>query len=111
MFRPHPEAVTEEARERMARLRADLAAHGVRLSRRTLDAVWNFCAVALPLLRERSPMRALDIALARRALPSVLSAAPLSALKALPEMVRTWKNVESFWKAHCLSFQLCYNNR
>ena len=87
IFRPHPEAVTEEARERMARLRADLAAHGVRLSRRTLDAVWNFCAVALPLLRERSPMRALDIALARRALPAVLSAAPLSALKALPEMV------------------------
>ena len=87
VFRPHPEAVTEEARERMARLRADLAAHGVRLSRRTLDAVWNFCAVALPLLRERSPMRALDIALARRALPAVLSAAPLSALKALPEMV------------------------
>ena len=87
VFRPHPEAVTEEARERMARLRADLAAHGMRLSRRTLDAVWNFCAVALPLLRERSPMRALDIALARRALPAVLSAAPLSALKALPEMV------------------------
>ena len=87
VFRPHPEAVTEEARERMARLRADLAAHGVRLSRRTLDAVWNFCAIALPLLRERSPMRALDIALARRALPAVLSAAPLSALKALPEMV------------------------
>ena len=87
IFRPHAEAVTEEVRERMARLRADLAAHGVRLSRRTLDAVWLFCAAAAPLLRERSPMQALDMALAHRALPALLSSAPLEALKAMPEMV------------------------
>lgn len=87
IFRPHAEAVTEEVRERMARLRADLAAHGVRLSRRTLDAVWLFCAAAAPLLRERSPMQALDLALAHRALPALLSSAPLEALKAMPEMV------------------------
>ena len=87
IFRPHAEAVTEEVRERMARLRADLAAHGVRFSRRTLDAVWLFCAAAAPLPRERSPMQALDMALAHRALPALLSAAPLEALKALPEMV------------------------
>lgn len=87
IFRPHAEAVTEEVRERMARLRADLAAHGVRLSRRTLDAVWLFCAAAAPLLRERSPMQALDLALAHRALPALLSSTPLEALKAMPEMV------------------------
>lgn len=87
IFRPHAEAVTEEVRERMARLRADLAAHGVRLSRRTLDAVWLFCAAAAPLLRERSPMQALDLALAHRALPALLSSAPLEALEAMPEMV------------------------
>ena len=87
IFRPHAEAVTEEVRERMARLRADLAAHGVRFSRRTLDAVWLFCAAAAPLLRERSPMQALDLALAHRALPALLSSAPLEALKAMPEMV------------------------
>lgn len=87
IFRPHPEAVSEEAADRMARLRAALGERGVRLSRRTLDAVWNFCAAAAPLLRDHSPLQALDIALARRALPAVLSAAPLEALKALPEMV------------------------
>ena len=87
IFRPHAEAVTEEVRERMARLRADLAAHGVRLSRRTLDAVWLFCAAAAPLLRERSPMQALDLALAHRALPALLSSTPLEALEAMPEMV------------------------
>ena len=87
IFRPRAEAVTEEVRGRVARLRADLAAHGVRLSRRTLDAVWDFCAAAAPLLREHSPMQALDMALAHRALPALLSAAPLEALKALPEMV------------------------
>ena len=32
-------------------------------------------------------MQALDIALARRVLPAVVSAAPLEALRALPEMV------------------------
>ena len=87
IFRPRAEAVTEEVRGRMARLRADLAAHGVRISRRTLDAVWDFCAAAAPLLREHSPMQALDMALAHRALPALLSAAPLEALKAMPEMV------------------------
>ncbi len=87
IFLPRAEAVTDEARERMARLRADLAERGVRLSRRTLNAVWNFCAAISPLLRERSAMQALDIALARRVLPAVVSAAPLEALRALPEMV------------------------
>lgn len=87
IFRPRAEAVSEEARERMARLRAALGEHGVRLSRRMLDAAWNFCASAGPLLREHSPMRALDIAIARRILPAVLSTAPVEALKALPEMV------------------------
>ena len=62
IFRPRAEAVTEEVRGRMARLRADLAAHDVRISRRTLDAVWDFCAAAAPLLREHSPMQALDMA-------------------------------------------------
>src|SRR5699024_10084405 len=67
IFRPRAEAVTEEVRGRVARLRADLAAHGMRLSRRTLNAVWDFCAAAAPLLREHSPMQALDMALAHRA--------------------------------------------
>ena len=87
IFRPRAEAVSEEARERMARLRAALGEHGVRLSRRMLDAAWNFCAAAGPLLREHSPMQALDIAIARRILPAVLATAPVEALRALPEMV------------------------
>ena len=87
VFRPCPEAVTEEAIARMARLRQALGERGVLLSRRTLNAVWSLCAAIAPLLSERSPMRALDIALARRALPAVLAAAPMEALNALPEMV------------------------
>ena len=43
--------------------------------------------MAAPLLREHSPLQALDIALSMRALPAVLSAAPLPALEAMPEMV------------------------
>ena len=87
IFRPEPEAVGEEARERMERLRQELARCGVRMSRRTLDAVWALCASIAPLLREHAPLQALDIALARRALPAILASAPLEALRALPEMV------------------------
>ena len=72
---------------RVSGVRADVC--GAVIERRGAVSLWGevFCAAAGPLLREHSPMQALDIAIARRILPAVLATAPVEALKALPEMV------------------------
>ena len=70
----------------MEKLRADLALLGVRLSRKSLDALWNYCAAAIPAM-PLEPSAVLDLALAQRALPAVLASAPLDALAALPQLL------------------------
>ncbi|NLD60047.1 MAG: hypothetical protein GX647_10380 [Clostridiales bacterium] len=88
IFRPRPESISEEVAGRMAELRRALSEYGVLLSRRTLNATWAYCAVVTPMFCERTPLQALDVALAQRALPSILSRAPLEALRALPDMLK-----------------------
>lgn len=87
IFQVRPDAVSAEVLSRMAQLRTALAAKDVLLSRRTLNATWTYCAAVAPLMREHAPLHALDLALAQRVLPAVLTRAPIEALKALPEML------------------------
>ncbi|NLF27570.1 MAG: hypothetical protein GX592_06695 [Clostridiales bacterium] len=88
IFHPRPESISEEVAGRMAELRRALSEYGVLLSRRTLDATWAFCAAVTPMFCEHTPMQALDLALSQRALPPILSRAPLEALRALPDMLK-----------------------
>ncbi len=83
-----PEAIDPEALRRMEALRRALAEYGVLLSRRALTATAAYCAAATPKFRDKGPIEALDLALAQRALPSVLSCAPVEALRALPELLK-----------------------
>ncbi len=72
--------------KRMEKLRADLALMGVRLSRATLNALWRYCAAAIPLM-PLEPSAVLDLALAQRALPFILATAPIDALSTLPKLL------------------------
>lgn len=85
-FAPQPDAIPEAQQQRMQKLRADLALLGIRLSRRTLTALWNYCAAAIPTM-QLEPSAVLDLALAQRAIPTLLAGAPLSALVALPKLL------------------------
>ena len=70
----------------MEKLRADLALLDVKLSRKSLNALWNFCAAAAVLM-PLEPSAALDLAIAQCVLPGLLAGAPLKALSALPKMM------------------------
>ena len=85
-FAPKLEELPEAQCRRMEKFRADLALLGVSLSRKTLDALWNYCAAAIPVM-PLEPSAVLDLALAQRALPAVLASAPLDALAALPKLL------------------------
>lgn len=85
-FAPQPDAIPETLRTRMDGLRRALGALDVRLSRRTLTALWNACAAEIPR-SGRAPSEILDRALAERALPAVLASAPMEALTALPKLL------------------------
>lgn len=71
---------------RMERLRSDLGVMGIRLSRGTLNALWHYCAAAIPLMPVE-PSAVLDMAIAQRALPAILASAPVDALSALPRLL------------------------
>jgi hypothetical protein len=71
----------------MAALRSALADYGVQISRRALDGMWAYCAAVTPHL-QMSPMEAFDLAFAQRALPAILTCAPVEALHALPRLLR-----------------------
>ena len=86
VFAPQEDAIPDAVLRRMQSFRTALGAYGVLLSRRTLDATWNYCAAAAPLM-QRDAMAVLDLAIAQRALPSVLAVAPLEALHRLPELL------------------------
>ena len=72
--------------KRMEKLRSDLAVLGIRLSRGTLNALWRYCAAAIPLM-PLEPSAVLDMALAQRAIPAILASAPVDALAALPKLL------------------------
>ena len=71
---------------RLQRLRDALATDGVYLSRRTLDAMWHYCAAAIKLNRI-SAGEALDLAFAQKALPCILAEAPITCLSKLRAML------------------------
>ena len=85
-FAPQPGDLPASVTKRMEALRSDLALLGIRFSRGTLNALWRYCAAAIPLM-PLEPSAVLDLALAQRALPAILASAPLYALAALPRVL------------------------
>ncbi len=85
-FTPDAGSIPDAVRERMKKLREALKAQGVLLSRRTLDAMWTYCA-AVTKLMQRDALAVFDLAFAQRALPSILASASLEALHALPTIL------------------------
>jgi len=85
-FAPTLAALPSNITKRMEKLRADLAVLGIRLSRGTLNALWRYCAAAIPLM-PIEPSAVLDMALAQRAIPAILATAPVDALSALPKLL------------------------
>ena len=71
---------------RLQRLRSMLAMGGVRLSRRTLDLMWRYCAAAVKLNRFPAD-EALDLAFAQKALPCILAEAPIECLAKLKTLL------------------------
>lgn len=85
-FAPTLAALPANVTKRMEKLRGDLAVLGIRLSRGTLNALWRYCAAAIPLM-PIEPSSVLDMALAQRAVPAILASAPIDALSALPRLL------------------------
>lgn len=85
-FAPTLAALPAGVTKRMDKLRSDLAVLGVRLSRGTLNALWRYCAAAIPLM-PLEPSAVLDMAIAQRALPAILATAPVDALSTLPKLL------------------------
>ena len=79
---------------RLQKIRGELAVHGVRLSRRTLDMMWHYCGAMLSACRI-SAGEALDLAFAQKALPCILAEAPVACLAGLKSMLSGMP--------HCLS--------
>ena len=67
-------------------LRAALAPLGWTLDRHTLDQTWKYCA-AVTRMMTCSPLEVLDWALAQRAMPAMLAAMDLPALRELPSLL------------------------
>ena len=75
-----------EVENRLNALRAALASLGWTLDRHTLDQTWSYCA-AVTRMMTCSPLEALDWALSQRAIPAMLAAMDLPALRALPSLL------------------------
>lgn len=85
-FRAHAAEIPVALERRFQRIRDALSKHGVRLSRRTLDMMWNYCAAMLAL-RKISAGEVLDLAFAQKALPCILAEAPLECLMELEKIL------------------------
>ena len=72
----------EALEQRLQKLRDALALHNVRLSRRTLNMMWRYCA-AMVELNVIPAEEALDLAFAQKALPCILAEAPMECLAKL----------------------------
>ncbi|MGI6239899.1 MAG: hypothetical protein ACOYI5_09785, partial [Christensenellales bacterium] len=78
--------IAPQVAARMEAIRAALAGHDVRISRRALDAMWRYCAAVTPHLT-MTPLEAFDLAFSQRALPAVVALAGVDALHALPNIL------------------------
>lgn len=85
-FAPTLAVLPANVTKRMEKLRSDLGVIGVRLSRGTLNALWRYCAAAIPLM-PIEPSAVFDMAVAQRALPAILATAPVDALSTLPKLL------------------------
>ncbi len=81
-----PGEIPGEVENRLNALRTGLAQWNWTLDRHTLDQTWNYCA-AVTRMMACSPLEALDWALSERALPAMLAAMDLDALRALPGLL------------------------
>ncbi len=81
-----PGEIPGEVENRLSALRAGLAQLGWTLDRHTLDQTWSFTAAVIHMMTA-SPLEALDWALSQRALPAMLAAMDLPALRALPGLL------------------------
>jgi hypothetical protein len=81
-----PDELPGEVENRLNALRAALAPLGWTLDRHTLDQTWKYCAAATRMMT-CSPLEVLDWALAQRALPAMLAAMDLPALRVLPSLL------------------------
>ena len=87
LFTPDARHISTQVSSRLAALREELAGFGCLISRRTLDALWLYCASVTPYMGA-TPMEVFDLAFAQRALPAILASASAEALHALPEMLK-----------------------
>ncbi len=78
--------VPSEVGERVRALREKLASHGMKLSRRTLTDLYNYCSAATQYMR-CAPLEVLDWAFSQRAMPKLLATANLDSLQALPKIL------------------------
>ncbi len=81
-----PGEIPGEVENRLNALRQGLAGIGWTLDRHTLDQTWAYCA-AVTRMMTCAPLEALDWALSQRALPAMLAAMDLSALRVLPSLL------------------------
>lgn len=81
-----PGEIPGEVENRLNALRQGLADIGWTLDRHTLDQTWAYCA-AVTRMMTCSPLEALDWALSQRALPAMLAAMDLPALRVLPSLL------------------------
>ena len=86
LFCPDARHISAQVSAKLAALRKALAAHKVFISRRTLDAIWQYCASVTPYM-SLTPMEVFDLAFAQRALPAILACGNTDALHALPAML------------------------
>lgn len=86
LFSPDMRHISAQVSSRLATLRKELAGFGCLISRRTLDALWLYCASVTPYM-SATPMEVFDRAFAQRAVPAILASANPEALHALPEIL------------------------
>lgn len=86
LFKPDSRHISAQVSARLATLRRELAGFGCLISRRTLDALWLYCASVTPYMNA-TPMEVFDLAFAQRAVPAILASATPEALHALPEIL------------------------
>jgi hypothetical protein len=86
LFCPEARHISAQVSARLAALRKALAAHRVTISRRTLDAMWQYCAAVTPYM-SLAPMEVFDLVFAQRALPAIIASAGAGALHALPGLL------------------------
>jgi len=86
LFCPDARHISAQVSAKLAALRKALAAHNVLISRRTLDAIWQYCASVTPYM-SLTPMEVFDLAFAQRALPAIIASGSPEALHALPNLL------------------------